>query len=131
VSPNQPGQNVVAVRAASTRKPAPAVITRVMLRFTYLGDELGTQEFVAAASEPDVYRLGGSALSLPGPWLVEVVVRRKGLSDSVADFTWNVLPDGGGADVPVSLPLQIGAGVLLVLAIAGAVRLFGRRAPVV
>jgi copper transport protein len=92
VRPNHPGQNITDVRVNSNRRPAPAEIMRVILRTTYLGEALGTQNADAALVEPGLYRLGASPFSLPGPWQVEVVVRRKGIPDTTARFTWNVLP---------------------------------------
>jgi copper transport protein len=92
VRPNHPGQNVSDIRVNSIRRPAPAEIMRVILRTTYLGEALGTQSADANLVEPGLYRLGASPFSLPGPWQVEVVVRRKGIPDTTAKFTWNILP---------------------------------------
>ena len=79
VEPNQAGQNIIDVRASSTRRPAPAEILRVIMRITYLGESMGTQSADAPMIDPGLYRLGGSYFSLPGPWKVDVVVRRKGI----------------------------------------------------
>ncbi len=121
--PNRPGQNIFTVRANSTLRPAPGEIQRVILRLRYLEQDLGevTVE-AAAAGEPGKFQAGESAFSLPGRWQVEVLVRRKGLLDSTASFTWVVYPQG---DLP---PVRVAAfplgwlalpGALLVLAGAG------------
>ncbi|MCB9423082.1 MAG: copper resistance protein CopC/CopD [Ardenticatenaceae bacterium] len=90
VSPNQAGQNIFTVRAVSTRRPAPAEITRVILRFTYLDQDLGLVSADMANVEPDLYVLGGNQLFLAGNWQIDVVVRRQGVEDSVAQFKWTV-----------------------------------------
>lgn len=92
--PNQPGQNVFTVRAVSTRRPPPAEIMRVILRFTFLGQETGRVSADAREIEPGFYQVGGGYLSLTGPWQIDVVVRRKGIEDSVAPFDWTVPPPG-------------------------------------
>lgn len=90
VSPNQPGQNVFSVRAISTRRPPPAEIARVILRFTYLDQDLGMSSVDMTNVEPDFYLLNGNQLNLPGMWQIDAVVRRRGVEDSVARFTWYV-----------------------------------------
>ncbi|HZU87284.1 MAG TPA: CopD family protein, partial [Anaerolineaceae bacterium] len=114
--PNRPGQNILSVRANSTRRPAPAEIQRVILRLRYLEQDLGqvTVEAEALEGSSGQYQAGGSALSLPGRWEVEVVVRRKGLLDSVASFTWVVYPF---ADMP---PVRVAAFPLAWLALPAA-----------
>jgi copper transport protein len=119
VKPNKPGQNVMTVRAISARRPEPAEVMRVILRFTYLGQEMGTVSADADRVEPALYRLGGSYFSLPGPWQVEVIVRRRGIEDSVARFDWTVAPAGAAGEVLVSRrPWQAGlTGLAVVLAV--------------
>lgn len=90
VKPNLPGTNVINIRVASTRRPPPAEVLRVITRFTYLDQDLGAVTADAEETEPGMYRLGGSYFSLAGPWEVEVAVRRRGLEDSVARFEWMV-----------------------------------------
>ncbi len=93
-SPNRPGQNIFTIRAASTRRPPPAEVMRVILRFTFLGREMGRTSADAVELEPGLYQLGGSYLSLAGPWQVQVIVRRAGVEDSIATFHWTVAPPG-------------------------------------
>ncbi len=130
VRPNHPGQNLADVLAISTRKPPPAETLRVILRMTYQGKALGTQNGDALPIDTNLYRLGGSYFSLPGPWKVEVIIRRKGLPDSVAAFNWNVLPISAGRyDFVLRYPLRYAAGGLLVVGLLAAVWLFrGSRA---
>ncbi len=122
VKPNLPGQNIFNIDAVSMRRPPPGDVLRVIVRFTYLTQNLGTTSTDAQEIEPDKYRFGGSFLSLPGPWLVEVVVRRKGLQDTTAQFNWIVSPPGAGRPLiiskePISPILTVTSGVMLVLVI--------------
>jgi hypothetical protein len=100
--PNKPGQNVFTIQTVSNRRPPPAEISRVIVRLTYLGQDLGRISADATEIEPGVYRLGGSYFSLAGPWHVDVAVRRKGMEDSVAQFNWTVAPPGEPRPVIVS-----------------------------
>lgn len=105
--PNRPGQNVFTMRAASSLRPVPAEIMRVIVRFTYLGQKMGRASADAVEIEPGLYQVGGNYLSLAGDWQVEVVVRRKGIEDSVAQFHWVVAPPGPARLVVISKrPLQ-------------------------
>ena len=117
--PNKPGQNVYTVRTISQRRPPPAEIMRVILHFTYLGQDMGTVTADAEQIEENLYRLGGSYFSLPGPWQVEVAVRRRGIEDSVARFDWTVAPPGEAR--PVILSNRIWEPLLTVLAAGMAV----------
>jgi copper transport protein len=131
--PNKPGQNVYTVRTISQRRPAPAEIMRVILRFSYQGQDMGTVTADAEQIEDSLYRLGGSYFSLPGPWQVEVAVRRRGIEDSVARFDWTVAPPGEARPVilsnrtwePLLTVLAAGLAVLVLSATVGS--LFGRR----
>jgi copper transport protein len=100
--PNRPGQNVFTIFASSTRRPPPAEIARVILRFNYLDQELGKVSANAEEIEPGRYLLGGNHFNLAGDWQVEVVVRRIGLEDSIASFSWTVIPPGESRPVVFS-----------------------------
>ncbi len=123
--PNRPGQNVFAVRAVSTRRPPPAEVMRVILRFTFLGQEMGRASVDAVEIEPGLYQVGGNYLSLAGTWQVQVVVRRRGIEDRVAQFNWVVAPPGPARPVVISNRsleplLTIAAGVIgLILLVMG------------
>jgi|GEM_PF-156913 len=99
--PNQPGGNILLMRVVSMRRPAPAEIMRVIVHFTYLGQNVGTVTADAQEISPDLYQLAGEQLSLTGPWQVDVVVRRKGIEDSTASFKWTVAP------VSISRPVVV------------------------
>lgn len=131
--PNQPGQNLFTVRAVSTRRPPPAEIMRVIVRFTYLDEEIGRASADAEPVEAGVYRLSGDYLSLAGRWQVEVVVRRAGLPDSAARFDWYVVAPGMTRPVILSnrpwgpLLSAIGAALAAVTVLAAAVLWWRRR----
>jgi copper transport protein len=128
--PNYPGQNILDVRASSTRRPAPAEILRVIVHMTYQGDSLGTQSADASPIETGLYRLGGSFFSLPGPWKIDVVVRRKGIPDLTAAFDWNVVPPVSnplGIDFLLVPALWIGAAGFMLLTLGSAWFLFRRK----
>lgn len=102
VKPNRPGQNVFTVFTASTRRPAPADIMRVIVRFSRQEIGGGPVSVIAQAVDRGRFQVGGSHLSLAGPWRVEVVIRRKGIADAVAGFDWVVAPPGSSRPVVLS-----------------------------
>ncbi|MCP5099032.1 MAG: hypothetical protein GY943_26060 [Chloroflexi bacterium] len=114
--PNNPGQNVFTVFAASSRRPAPADILRVLVRFTYLEQEIGRVTAEAEEVEPGRFLVTGNYFSLPGTWQVDVVVRRAGLEDAIASFDWVVLPVNVQPQIvskrPLAQPLTILAAIL-------------------
>jgi copper transport protein len=116
--PNLPGTNVFTIRAASQRRPPPAEVLRLILRFTYLEEDMGTVSADAQLIGPDLYQLGGNYFDRPGKWQVDVVVRRGGLEDSVAQYDWFV-PVPAGRPVVISNqpwePWLTGAAVILLL----------------
>lgn len=122
VKPNRPGPNVFTVYSASTRRPPPAEILRVLLRFSHLEQAVGTTSVTAQAVEPGRYMLTTHALRLAGAWQIEVVTRRYGLEDSVARFQWVVAPPG--AIKPVVLSKQPFAKPLTIASAGGLVVLF-------
>jgi copper transport protein len=133
VKPNQPGQNVFNIRAVSQRRPPPADVLRLILRFTYLEEDLGTISVDAEPSGDGMYFVGGSYFSLAGRWQVEVVVRRNGLEDSVAHFVWTVLPAQSTrktilSDQPWQPALNVAAAALLLIVIFFSLRLRKRSA---
>jgi copper transport protein len=88
--PNQPGSNLVTIHVASADNRAPGEILRVIARFTYSNQDIGTVSTDASETAAGVYQVSGSQLSIAGPWQVQVAVRRKGLEDSVTTFDWTV-----------------------------------------
>ncbi len=133
IRPNKPGPNIVTIGAFNTRRPAPADILRVMIRLTYADKDLGTQTLIAELADNDQYRLNTSALSLAGAWRAQVVVRRNGLPDSVADFDWQLEPLAPSVPPrPVLIsnqplePVLIGLAVGIFVATIGAALVFAR-----
>jgi len=132
VKPNRPGQNVFTVFAASTRRPPPAEISRVIVRFEYLDQDLGRVSARAQEVEPGRFLIGGNYLSLAGPWQIDVVVRRQGFEDSAARFNWMVAPPGESRPVivskrPIEAPLtMVAAGTILVVLLVTAGVWLGR-----
>lgn len=125
-TPNQAGQNVFTVRAVSTRRPPPAEIVRVILRFTYLDQDLGLTSVDMTNVEPDLYLLSGNQLYLAGTWQIDAVVRRRGVEDSVARFTWFVpkpdtQPEAIISDKPWELLLTTVAAILFMVVLGTAV----------
>lgn len=104
--PNHPGQNVFTIFAASSRRPAPAEVQRVLLRFTYLEQEMGKVTAEAEAVEPGRYLVTGNYFSLPGRWQVDIAVRRPGMEDATASFEWVVLPANAQPEILSKQPLQ-------------------------
>ena len=60
--------------------------SEVALRFTYLGQSMGTSNAIAEATGDGHYQVSGGFLSLVGPWQVEVAIRRPGAFDAFAPF---------------------------------------------
>ena len=136
VKPNQPGSNIITLRVADTRQPPPAEILRVMVHFTYQGQNVGSVTADAQPVAPGVYQVAGDQLSLTGPWQIQVMVRRKGLEDSVTQFAWTVAAAGPArpviiSDRPLEPVLTAGAAAILlaVLLIAVVVWLKRSRSP--
>jgi hypothetical protein len=130
--PNRPGQNVFTIFASSTRRPPPAEIARVILRFNYLDQDIDRVSATAEEIEPGRYLLGGSYLNLAGDWQVDVVVRRLGMEDSVAHFDWTVAPPGGSRPVvfskyPWESILTLGAAAMLLIIISLGIVIIIRR----
>jgi hypothetical protein len=99
-------------------------VAKVILRFTYLEEDLGTVSVEAQEIDTAAYRLGGGYFSLPGRWHVDVAVRRLGVEDSIGQFEWIVPPTAVPEPVvlsdqplrPILLPLGF-AGFLLTLVV--------------
>ena len=120
--PNRAGANVFQAIVASARRPAPAEIRGVTLRFTQ------DERTVAAPmleTAPDRYRLAGGYLTAAGTWRIEVAVMRGGPEDVVARFDWLTAPPAGRSPLVSDRPLEpflVGAsttGLLLLLAAVG------------
>ncbi len=90
--PNIPGKNDFLIETNNTQSSSSAEIMRMIVRFTYLDEDIGTLSADAQIIDETQYQLGGNYLSLPGNWSIDVVVRRKGVEDVVSTFAWFVPP---------------------------------------
>lgn len=123
VKPNRPGPNVFTILSASTLRPPPAIVLRVLVHFSRPEGEAEPVTVVAHELEPGRYLLMGDYLTLAGPWQVEVAIQRDGLPDGVARFTWVVAPPGAARPLvvskqPLTTPLTLAAaGALLLVAL--------------
>jgi len=102
IKPDHPGPNILDIMAASTLRPAPAEVLRVIVNMTYLEQDFGTVSKDAAPVGATAYQTIIDSLTQPGRWKIAVVVRRKGIPDTEANFTWTVLPVGAPPTMLVS-----------------------------
>jgi copper transport protein len=112
--PNRAGPNVFHVIAASFRRPVPAQIEGVELRFRR--GEGKTMSAPMTQVAPGNYRLMGDYLRSPGAWRIDVVVKRGGPADVVAGLDWRAAPPEGPRPVVSDRPLGpflVGASVVL------------------
>jgi copper transport protein len=126
IKPNRPGQNFVDLNVFNTRRPAPAPISRVLVRFTPSGGspELDT---VAAALQGGLYRVNGMSFDSAGDWKIAVSIQRPGLPDARLDIPWTVSPvvvQAAGRPVLISnrpiAPVTTWAALLLSLTLVSA-----------
>lgn len=91
VTPNVPGQNFLLLDVASTRRPEPAPIARVIARIDSLDVDRSRLSVDAVPVEPaGSYEFATTAFSIPGRYSIDVIVRRLGLPDEHARFDWTV-----------------------------------------
>jgi len=91
VAPNVPGQNFVLVDATSTRRTEQAPFDVVLARITPLDvDVVGSTLTLEPRSLSGEFEAATTAFSVPGRYELEVVVRRVGRPDEVANFEWVV-----------------------------------------
>ena len=129
--PNLPGDNRLTIRVTPSAAASPEIL-RVIVRFTYLAQRMGETSVDAPQVSPGLYELSGSQLSLSGPWQVSVAVRRKGVEDSAAHFTWTVPAAPAThrvivSDRPWEAPLTAAAAVLALLVLSVFAALLMRR----
>jgi copper transport protein len=118
IKPDRPGPNIFNILAASSLRPAPAEVLRVIVNMTYLEQDFGTVSQDAQPAGTSAYRLSADALTQPGRWKIAVVVRRKGIPDTTADFTWTVLPVGN-AQAPLVSRVAWKDGLTLLAGLMG------------
>lgn len=88
------GQATFDVYVTDTGGQPIADAREVSLRFTFLGQSIGTAEANAPSFGDGHYRVAGGYLSLAGPWQVEVVVRRSGAFDVFSAYRVEAGPSG-------------------------------------
>lgn len=91
LKPNRPGQNFVTLSVLDTRRPAPAPIDEVAVRFGMPG-QTPPESRPAAGLGKGRYELADASIASAGELGISVTVRRAGLPDAVATFPWTVLP---------------------------------------
>ena len=86
VEPALVGQNTFDVYVTDASGQPMVDAKELSVRFTFLGQSLGTANAAAQSSGGGHYRVDGGYLSLAGQWEVEVVVRRSGAFDVFAVY---------------------------------------------
>ncbi len=124
VDPPIVGNDTFEVRVSDAQGRALANVTRVNLRFTFLGADLGTGNQEMHKVGDDVYRIQGGYLSVVGVWKLETLVRRKDVADDLrVSYRLNVmdpltsraeaLPNIGSSVVFAILDLLAGLALLI------------------
>ena len=105
VKPNRPGQNFVTIGAFDTRRPAPAPIKHVTVRFT---PPNGASEFVRDAEliGNGKYQIAGDTIDVAGDWQMTVAVQRPGLPDATWTLPWTVVSPTEAYRRPVQISNQ-------------------------
>jgi len=85
LDPGLVGQNTFDVYLSENNQPVTDA-GEVSLRFTFLGQSIGTAKAEAASLGDGHYRVDGGYLSLVGSWQVEVAVRRPDKFDTFAAY---------------------------------------------
>lgn len=100
VKPNQPGENIITVRAVSSLRPPPGDILRVILRIKpqdEVSDPISIDALQVGNGE---FQVGGGHFRFSGRWDVEIIIRRKGIDDQIAQFDW-IVPQAGLVSQPL------------------------------
>ena len=117
LSPGRPGPNsyVVSVRDASGQ--VVSNVQQVSLRFTYLDSNLGVTEIQLAPGSSGRFTAQTSDLAVAGRWQAELAVRRAGQDDVIAEYGFDVTPNGASSLASSGLPLtvQFYEGLLIVV----------------
>ncbi|HET6315611.1 MAG TPA: CopD family protein, partial [Chloroflexota bacterium] len=124
VDPYAVGSNNFDVRVTDALGAPLATVSRVTLRFTFLGANLGASSQAMERSAAGAYRLQGSFLSVVGAWMVEAIVQRSDIADDLrVSYRLNVvdpassragdLPDLNSSLVFALLDLMAGAALLV------------------
>lgn len=105
IRPNRPGQNFISIGAFNTRRPAPAPVEQVTVKFT---PPAGAAPFDLDADliGEDKHQITGDMINLPGDWQMTVEARRPGLPVTTWTFAWNVMPASALSARPVQVSNQ-------------------------
>jgi hypothetical protein len=138
VKPDRPGQNFIALGVFDTRRPAPAPIEQVLVRFRSPNSAGGDLTAVAEPLGEGHYQITGGVFDRPGDWTITVTVKRPGMLNTVLTVPWTVLPSfQAGQSRPVivsnqSMAPALNAAALALILIAASIavglRLAGRQA---
>jgi copper transport protein len=83
IDPYVVGNQTFNVRITDAQGQPVSNVTRVTLRFTFLGADLGTTSVEAPLASDGTYRIEGGYLSVVGAWKAETIIRRKDIADDV------------------------------------------------
>src|SRR5439155_12999480 len=86
VAPNRPGTNTYEVDLADLRGRPYTDPAEVVLRLSFLGQDLGINEVKTQPVGGGVYKAQGNEISVQGGWQTEVIVRREGKDDARTAF---------------------------------------------
>ncbi len=129
VKPNHTGQNFINLGVFNTRRPAPAAIGQVQVRFTPPDSIAPGLNAIADIQSDGRYLVSGVNFDTPGVWKILIVVQRPGLPDTRLEVPWTVpLSAAEAARRPVLLSNQplapildwVSAGLALLLALLAA-----------
>lgn len=105
IKPNRPGQNFISIGAFNTRRPAPAPIEKVTVRFAPPDGAAGF-DLHADLIGKEKYQITGDAINSPGDWQMTVQAQRPGLPTATWTFAWNVMPASALSARPVKVSNQ-------------------------
>ncbi len=83
IEPYIVGNQTFSVKVADAQGQPVSNVTRVTLRFTFLGADLGTTSVEAPLASDGAYKIEGGYLSVVGAWKAETIIRRKDIADDV------------------------------------------------
>lgn len=101
VTPGQVGQNKVEISLVDLRY-APVSNADVSLRLSYLNADLGESPATAMPAGQGQYVLEKAFLSIAGPWIGELVVRRQDAFDARATFRFEVASVSTGSSAAIT-----------------------------
>ncbi len=100
INPGRPGVNTFVMRLDDGTGQPPADVQRVILRFTYLDQDLGSGNLVLARRDDGSYGAVAGNLSTEGTWQVEPILRRRGREDARTGFRLSMASTETAAQAP-------------------------------